>query len=351
MNTRLIGLHFGLIKQAGPVAQLIGRQLGKKPVIKALETSADKVMRLTGKGAGKVTAEAEKAVPTALQAAERRIAGQATKAPVSTVAPNVAEVERAFANMQRAGITPPNAAGMREFVGAPGSRALVPYAGNAAASGSRALVPYAEGAAARTVPLELMPSAGSKSLALPGAIPRNPRAIDVASEMVGQGVAKSRFPLSRLLTTLGLGAAGVGGYNMYKFLSQPGAGGVPAPAVPAVPAPVAPAVSAAPTAAPVAGAPQSINQQAAPVTAATAATAAKRNFDPFKLTDAQYKRFRRETGTKFNPYSVADVNYFLNRFGDGATMSEAQADADERARARGTAAQNADRLRQLTGQA
>lgn len=74
---------------------------------------------------------------------------------------------------------------------------------------------------------------------------------------------------------------------------------------------------------------------------------AEQPFDPRKLTKADKAWFRKDTGTAFNPKSVADVNYFMNRRRNNATMGEA--DAMEKMRARQNVSDNTATRQRLTG--
>lgn len=73
-------------------------------------------------------------------------------------------------------------------------------------------------------------------------------------------------------------------------------------------------------------------------------------FNPNQVSQQDLAWFRKETGTKFNPRSIADVNYFLNRKRNNQTQAEA--DGLERTRrnlAPQNAADNTAQLRRLVG--
>ena len=73
-------------------------------------------------------------------------------------------------------------------------------------------------------------------------------------------------------------------------------------------------------------------------------------FNPKQMSAQDLAWFRKETGTKFNPKSIADVNYFMNRRRNNQTQIEA--DAMERQRrqlAPQNAADNTAQLNRLIG--
>jgi len=74
---------------------------------------------------------------------------------------------------------------------------------------------------------------------------------------------------------------------------------------------------------------------------------AEQPFDPNQVSAADKAWFRKDTGTAFNPKSVADVNYFMNRRRNSATMGEA--DAMEKMRARQNAQDNTATLNRFLG--
>lgn len=77
----------------------------------------------------------------------------------------------------------------------------------------------------------------------------------------------------------------------------------------------------------------------------TAKTAAPVGAVPKQFTKEDVAWFQKETGTKFNPNSIADVYYLMNR--KYKKLSEKTSDKLERSRQKGSAKVNAERVRKM----